>query len=137
MNFLEKANSKAVHLLFPLVERISLFVPFVVLIAVWSIPETYWPARVVLFWIWLICNEVHWEGAAERDCLPFQPGSGLFYRIYRLICDITFLFLLILLIVLLVPMPLLPKGIVLGVYVAALIPRTIGDAKYRPKKPEE
>ncbi len=137
MSFLEKANSKVVHLLFPLVERISLFVPFVVLIAVWSIPEVYWPIRVVLFWIWFMCNEIQWEGAAERDCLPLQPGSGLFYTAYCLISDTAFLFLLILMIVVLVPLPLVLKGIFLGVYVAALIPRTIGDAKYRPKKPEE
>jgi hypothetical protein len=137
MSFLEKANSRVVHLLFPFVERISLFIPFVVLIAVWSIPEAYWPIRVILVWIWFMCNEIQWKGAAERDCLPLQPGNGLFYTVYRLISDTAFLFLLIMMIVVLVPLPLLPKGLVLGVYVATMIPRTIGDQKYRPRRPEE
>ena len=137
MSFLEKANSRVVHLLFPLVERICYFVPFVVLIAVWSIPEVYWPIRVVLVWIWFMCNEIQWKGAAERDCLPLQPGNGLFYTVYRVISDTAFLLLLIFMIVILVPLPLLAKSIVLGVYVAAMILRSIGDRKYRPKKPEE
>ena len=137
MSLLEKANSKIVHLLFQLVESICYFVPFVVLIAVWSIPEVYWPIRVVLVWIWFMCNEIQWKGAAERDCLPLQPGNGLFYTVYRVISDTAFLLLLIFMIVILVPLPLLAKSIVLGVYVAAMILRSIGDRKYRPKKPEE
>jgi hypothetical protein len=137
MSFLEKANRKVVHLLFPLVERVYYFIAAVILLFIWALHQSYWPIQSVLMWLWLLIIEIHGEGVAERDRLPIQPGSSFFYRIYRLINDVSFLFLLILLIVLLAPGLMLLKGIVLGVYVVALIPRTVGDAKYRPKKPEE
>ena len=137
MSFLEKANSKVVHLLFPLVERVYYFIGAVILLVIWALHQSCWPIQMILLWLWLLIIEVHWEGAAKRDRLPLQPGSNLFYRVYRLISAAAFLFLLILLIVVLVPGQVLLKDIFLGVYVVVLIPRTIGDAKYRPKKPKE
>ncbi len=138
MNSLEKANSKAVHFLFPHVERIYYFIAPATLLAIWSIPETYWPIRVILIWCWFLSNEIHWKGVAERDCLPIQPGITLFYRVYRVMDETAFLFLSICLIVLLLPgPPRLKYYVVGGLLILTLVLRGIGDRKYRPKKPEE
>ena len=137
MSFLEKANSKVVHFLFPFIEHNYYYISVVVALAFWALHQSYWLIQMILLWLWLLIIEVHWEGAAERDRLPLQPGNGIFYRIYRLINETAFLFILILLIVMLAPGPLLPKDILLGAYVVALISRTIGDRKYRPKRSEE
>jgi hypothetical protein len=138
MNFLEKSRNKLIHLLFPFVERFYIFVPLVVLVAIWSIPQTYWQIRVALFWLWFTIIDIYYAGVMERDYLPVQPGNSLFYHIYRFIARVSFLLPYILLIVLLIPM--VPRWLVdafLGVLVTNVILQAIGDHKYRPKKPAE
>ena len=109
----------------------------VLIVAAWSIPETYWQIRVVLFWLWFVTSEIHSEGVMKRDYLPIQPGSSPFYHIYRFVDGVFFLFLLIWLVIMLIPGPSWLKNIFLGVLVLSVIFRAIGDKKYRPKKPEE
>lgn len=137
MKFLEKSRNKLVQLLLPFVERFYPFISLVLILAAWSVPETYWPIRVILFWLWLVNSEIHWASITARDYLPIQPGSSTFYHIYRFIDRFFFLFLLIWPIVLLIPGPLLLKRGFIGVFVLTVILRAIGDWKYRPKKPEE
>lgn len=137
ISFLDQFNNKAVHLLFPFVERFFWIIPLTVILAVWSIPATYWQIRVILFWLWFVSDEVKWEGVLKRDHLPIQPENSLFYRIYRVTDRTAFLILLILLIAILVPGPPWIKAAVLVAYVLSQILRGMGDRKYRPKKPEE
>lgn len=137
MDFLEKSRSRLVHLLFPFVERFYLAGSLVLIVAAWSVPETYWRIRMVLIWLWLAYSEIHSAGIMKRDYLPIQPGSSPFYHLYRFIEGVFLLFLLIFLAVMLLPGLLWPKKIFLGVLVLAVILRAVGDRKYRPKKPEE
>lgn len=137
MNFLEKSRIKIVCFIFPFVERFYPFISLVLIIAAWSISETYWQIRVVLFWLWFVNSEIYLAGIMERDYLPIQSGSSLFYHIYRFIDWASFLILLILLVVMLIPGLLLIKKVFLGIFVIAGILHAIGDRKYRPKKSEE
>jgi len=137
MNFLEKFRNKLVHFLFPFVEGFYPFISLVLLVAAWSIPETYGQIRIALFWLWFVNSEINWAGTIERDYLPIQPGSSPFYHIYRFIDRVFFLFLLIFLIIMLIPGLLWLKSGFGGVFAIAIILRAIGDRKYRPKKPEE
>ena len=104
--------------------------------AAWSVPETYWQIRVVLFWLWYLISDIYSSGIIERDYIPIQPGNNFFHHIYRFIDRVFFLFLLICLVIMLIPGPLWLKEGFLGVFVLAVIFRAIGDRKYRPKKPE-
>lgn len=137
MNFLEKSRNKLVHFIFSHLEGIFPFVVLVLIIAAWSVPETYWQIRVVLIWLWLVTIEIDLEGTMERDFLPIQPGSSRFYHIYRFTDRFFFLFLLILL----ADMLILPVIWLTYVFIGAIVPvtviRAVGDRKYRPKKPEE
>ena len=140
MKFLEKFRDKLVHFLFPLVERffLVLFALFLLLVLfAWPNPDTPWQSKSVLIWLWFVIAEIHWAGTMERDYLPIRPGSSLFYRIYRLIDGIFFLFVLLWLAAILIPGPLWLTYGFCGVFVAAVILRAVGDRKYRPKKPEE
>ncbi|WP_268057336.1 hypothetical protein [Caproiciproducens galactitolivorans] len=137
MNFMEKTRNKLVHVFFPFAERFYPFLSLVLLVAAWSVPETYWQIRIVFFWLWLVHSEIHWAGAMERDYLPIQPGSSLFYHIYRFIDRAFFLFLLIWLVIMLIPEPLWLRSVFSGVFIMAVLLRAIGERKYRPKKPEE
>jgi len=73
----------------------------------------------------------------ERDYLPIQPGNSPFYQIYRFIDQLFFFFLLIFLVILLTSGLLWLKSVFFAVFVIAVLLRTIGDRKYRPKRPEE
>lgn len=137
MSFIEKSHNKLVDLIFPLVERFYFIVSLVLLVAAWSIPETYWKIRVVLLWLWCLTSDIYSSGIMERDYLPMQPGSSPFYHIYRFIDQVFFLLLLIWLVILLVPGSLWPKRIFLGMFFMAVILHAVGERKYRPKKPEE
>jgi len=137
MNFLERSRNKLVHFSFPFVERFYPFISLVLIVAAWSIPETYWQIRIVFIWLWFVNSEIHSSGVMERDYLPIQPESRPFYHIFRFIDQVFFLFLLIFLVILLIPGPRWLKGAFLSVLVIAVILRTIGNRKYRPKKPEE
>ena len=137
MNFFEKSRNKLVHLLFPLVERVYPFLSLVLILAIWLIPEACWRIRVVSFGLWLLSSEVHWAGAMERDCLPIQPGGGIFYHIYRFIDGTLFLFWFIFLVIMLIPGPRWLGDGLCGVLIIAVSLRAVGERKYRPKKPEE
>ena len=137
MNFLERSRNKLVHFSFPFVERFDPFISLVLIVAAWSIPETYWQIRIVFIWLWFVNSEIHSAGVMERDYLPIQAGNSPSYHIYRFIDQVFFLFLLIFLVILLIPGPRWLKGAFLSVLVIAVILRTIGNRKYRPKKPEE
>jgi hypothetical protein len=136
-SFVDKFRNKLVHFLFPFVERFFLVTSLVLVLAAWSIPETYWQIRVILFWLWFVNSEIHWEGTMERDYLPIQSGSSPFYHIYRFIDGVSFLFVLIWLVIMLIPGPLWIKRVFLGVFAVSIILCAIGDRKYRPQKPEE
>lgn len=137
MNFLEQSRNKLVHFFFPFTERFYPFLSLVLIVATWSVPETYWQIRIVLFWLWFIHSEIHSAGIMERDYLPIQPGISLFYHIYRFIDRAFFLFLLIWLVIMLIPEPLWLRSVFSGVFIMAVLLRAIGEQKYRPKKPEE
>lgn len=137
MNFLEKSRNKLVRFLFPFVERFFPVISFVLILAALSIPKTYWPIKIVLYWLWFVNSEIYRASNMERDYLPIRPGSSPFYHIYRFIGGVFFLFLLILLVIMLIPGLLWLKSVFLGVLVIAVILRAIGDRKYRSKKPEE
>lgn len=137
MEALEKYRGKVVHFLFPIVERFYLVASLVLLVAAWFVPDTYWPLRVVLFWLWLLVTEIDSAGRMERDYLPVQPGSSIFYHIYRFVEAISLVFLLVLLAIMLIPGLMWIKEGFLGVFIIGVILRAIGDRKYRPKKPEE
>ncbi len=140
MNFLEKFRNKLVHFLFPFIERFFLVIALVLMVSIWfawSVPQPHSQTRAVLVWLTLVYSQIYRAGVTERDCLPLQPGSGPLYRSYRFIDRVFFLFFLIWLLLLLIPVPLWVSGTFAGAFVAAVILRTIGDLKYRPKKPEE
>ncbi|HEX3016598.1 MAG TPA: hypothetical protein VHP31_01945 [Caproicibacter sp.] len=140
MSYLEKFRNKLVHLLFPFVERFLIVISVVLVVSIlltWSVPQKYWQIRSIIFWLIIIYNEIHSAGVMERDYLPIQPGNGPFYRIYRFIDVIFFLLLLVLLVSFLVPGPPWLNNSFYGVLIVAVILRTIGDQKYRPKNPEE
>lgn len=42
VDILKKFRNKLVHFLFPFIERFYLFIALALLVAAWSIPETYW-----------------------------------------------------------------------------------------------
>jgi len=137
MNFLERSRNKLVHFSFPFVERFYPFLSLGLLVAAFSVPETYWPIRAALFWLWFVTSEIHSAGVMERDYLPIQSGNSPFYHIYRFIDQGYFLFSLVFLVILLIAEPLWLKNVFLGVFVMIVILRAMGDRKYRPKKPEE
>lgn len=136
MNFLEKSRDQLVHFLFPAAGRFYPVISLVLILAVWSVPETYWPVRSILMWLWLVNGGIHFAGIFERDYFPVQPGNGAFYRIYRFSDSAVWLFLLLWLI--LIPGPSRQVKMLFGVVIVAVwILRAVGDRKYRPKKPEE
>lgn len=135
MNFLEKSRNKLVFFLFPFIERFYLVISLILILPAWTI--SYWQIRIVLFFLWFVIVEIYSAGTMERDYLPIQPGSGLFYHIYRFINAASFPLLLILLVILLIAEPQWLKNVFLGVFVMTVILRAIGDRTYRPKKPEE
>ena len=137
MNFLEKSRNKLVHFFFPFVERFYLVISLALILPVWFIPGTYWQIRIISFFLWFVIVEIHWVGTMERDYLPIQPGSGLFYHIYRFINAVSVSLLLIFLAILMIVEPLWLKNVFLGVFIITVILRAIGDQEYRPKKPEE
>ncbi len=137
MNFLEKSRNKLVHFLFPFIERFYPFVSLVLLVAAWSVPETYWQIRVALFLLWFVNNEIYYAGTMERDYLPVQSGNSPFYYIYRFIDGTSFLLFPVLPVILPILGPLWIKNGLVGLLVLAVILRAVGDRKYRPKKPEE
>ena len=137
MNSFKKIQNQLIRSFFPFVERFYPFLSLALILPAWLIPDTYWQTRVVFFWFWFITSEIRWTGVKERDYLSIQPGSGLFYSIYRLIDRFFFLFLILVPVILLTPGPQWLKDGFLGVLVLAVLLRAIGDWKYRPKKPEQ
>ena len=140
MDFLERFRNKLVRIIFPFEERFSVAIALVLLMLIllaWSVPQPYWQIRAGIMWLILVNAEINQAGNMERDYLPIQPGSGLFYNIYRFIDRVFFLFFLIWLLLLLTPGPQWLMGVFGGVIVMAMILRMLGDRKYRPKKPEE
>lgn len=135
MSFLEKLRNKIVRFLYPYLAHFFLILYFVLFLAVCSIPETYWQIRMVLLWLWIVNNALHWAGTMERDYLPIQPGYSLFYHVYRFISETSFLFFPIFLVAMLIPALLWLKIGFCGVLLAVVILRAVGDRKYRPKKP--
>ncbi|MBW7572836.1 hypothetical protein [Caproiciproducens faecalis] len=137
MNFLENFNHKIVHFLYPLTKRLYLILPLVLVLAVFSVPETDKPIVSVLFWLWLVIIESRWSMDLEQYHLPLQPASGAFYHIYRFAEQVRVLVTLLWLIVLLIPGPMWLKRNFAIVLILLIIIRTIGDKRYRPQKPEE
>lgn len=137
MNYIEKTYNRFVHFLFPLIDRLYPFISLVLIVAAFSISGNYWQIRIVFLWFWFVNSEINRVGAMERDNLPIKPENSPFYHIYRFIDRIFFLFLLIFLVILLIPELLWLKSVFWGVFIIAVLLRTIGDRKYRPKRSEE
>lgn len=146
-NALEKCRSRLVRLLFPIVQRFYLVIALILIVAVWftfSIPQPSERTKLILLWLTITIGQIYWSGIRERDYLPAQPGSGLFYRAYRIADQICFLFYFIWLIFLLIPESL-SAGRVVGtaarvfvcLFIVVLILRAAGERKYRPKKSKE
>lgn len=137
MNIIEKYRNKLLKFLFPFIDHFYPIISLVLIVAALSVPKTFWQIEVVLFWLWLVNSEIYWKGVMERDYLPIQSGNNLFYHIYRFIDLASFFLLLIFLAVMVIPGLLVLKRIFLVMFVIAVILRTIGNRKYRLKKPKE